>query len=152
MLVSLGIERNQVLISEKRKGIAKRIFFVKLVGEYSFGNPKSFFKVCTKLCAAVLGHERKPFRYWEIRKKLASFDDITKTFLQTNPQNLYFARIYAQSVEQDPYQIIKKFGIQMNDIFVHVTGEGLKFLSNFVAQTREKRSQRRTRVVFFGIF
>ena len=37
----------------------------------------------------------------------------------------------------------------MNDIFGHATGMGLKFLNNFIAQTKEKRSQRRAKDVFF---
>ena len=37
----------------------------------------------------------------------------------------------------------------MNDIFGHPTGMGLKFLNNFIAQTKEKRSQRRAKDVFF---
>ena len=63
----------------------------------------------------------KHFSSWEVRKNVASFDDATKTFLLKNPKNSYFPQLHGQSIEQGSW-IISKFGIDMSDLFGHVTG------------------------------
>lgn len=64
-----------------------------------FWKSRTPFWISTKLCTVVLGHSRKPFLYWEVRKNVTSYDGVIRTFFCWKIQNLYFAWLHGQLFE-----------------------------------------------------
>ena len=99
-----------------------------------FWKSRTPFWISTKLCTVVLGHSRKPFLYWEVRKNVTSYDGAIRTFFCWKIQKIYTLLDSTANYLSTVYWITMKFGIEFPETCGHVTGTkfgGLKFLNGF---------------------
>ena len=77
---------------------------------------------------------------------MKSFDEVTKTLkIHTLPDSM------GNQLSKVNWNI-GKFGIEMPKVCGHITGGGLKFLNDFLVQTRGSGSQRRAKNILFCTF
>ena len=99
-----------------------------------FWKSRTPFWISTKLCTVVLGHSRKPFLYWEVRKNVTSYDGVIRTFFCWKIQKIYTLLDSTANYLSTVYWITMKFGTEFPETCGHVTGTkfgGLKFLNGF---------------------
>ena len=99
-----------------------------------FWKSRTPFWISTKLCTVVLGHNRKPFLYWEVRKNVTLYDGVIRTFFCWKIQKIYTLLDSTANYLSTVYWITMKFGTEFPETCGHVTGTkfgGLKFLYGF---------------------
>ena len=105
----------------------------------------------TKLDTNLPAHKRKLFSRQEERKNVMLFDGVAKISLSLkNPKNPFFADSVGNQMRRVSW-IISKFSTEMPDTGSPVT-QGLKFLNDFLVETRELRSQGGTKNTLFSYF
>ena len=106
---TIGHSEKWFLVSKREKGIAKRTILK------TYQNP-------TQLFGQSSDHKRNHFITWEVRKSMASFDDITKIFFRWKIKKILSLRNFAGNQLSRVSWIIIKFGVKIPDTCSYVSG------------------------------